>query len=137
MSEASGTDPKPRPLRKQWSWSPDTNREEVWARRKGEYHQRRGCTRSLTDDDFDELKACFELGFGFDSPDLDPKLSDAFPALEFYCAVNRQYSNLSRSSSSSMMSSDCESPPLKRNTSALFEPGKTFVKHNIYYGFFF
>ncbi|GFQ07681.1 hypothetical protein PHJA_002912200 [Phtheirospermum japonicum] len=49
------------------------------------------CGRSVTDDDLDELRACFELGFNFDSPDLDPKLSSTFPTLEIYHAVNWQY----------------------------------------------
>ncbi|KAG8368380.1 hypothetical protein BUALT_Bualt15G0039500 [Buddleja alternifolia] len=96
----------PRPLCKQNSWSPDILRDEAWANRRRNHRLRRG--RSVTDDDLDELRACFELGFHFDSPDLDPKLSNTFPALEFYYAVNRQYgSALSRSSSASF--SDCDS----------------------------
>jgi hypothetical protein len=60
----------------------------------------------VTDDDLEELKACIELGFGFgpDSSDLDPKLSDTLPALGFYCALNKQYSScLSRSASTSSL----------------------------------
>ncbi|KAJ0807417.1 hypothetical protein HanOQP8_Chr00c041g0730161 [Helianthus annuus] len=56
-----------------------------------------------------ELQACFELGFGLDpSNELDPKLKRAFPALELYIAVNRQFNgrDLSRSSS---IDSDCSS----------------------------
>ncbi|XAR59447.1 hypothetical protein NMG60_11015289 [Bertholletia excelsa] len=87
-------------LFKQHSWSPDIARDEAWSRRKDNHRRRlrRRC-KSVTDDDLNELKACFELGFGFDpdSPKIDPKLSDAFPALHLYCAVNRQY--ISRSSS--------------------------------------
>ncbi|GFQ07105.1 hypothetical protein PHJA_002854600 [Phtheirospermum japonicum] len=41
------------------------------------------CGRSVTDDDLDELWACFELGFNFDSPDLDPKLSLPSPRWRF------------------------------------------------------
>ncbi|KAJ8766657.1 hypothetical protein K2173_001177 [Erythroxylum novogranatense] len=100
----------PRPLYKQLSWSPDTEREETWLRLKGNSKTRRlRRVKSVTDEDLEELKACIELGFGFEpeSPDLDPKLSDTFPALGFYCAVNKQYSNsLSRSSSASSLSSD-------------------------------
>ncbi|XP_073025058.1 uncharacterized protein [Primulina eburnea] len=95
----------PPPLQKQNSWSPDIIRDEVWNNRRRNHRQRRG--RSVTDDDLDELRACFDLGFNFDSPDLDPKLSSTFPALGFYHAVNRQYSNsLSRSSSASFSDSD-------------------------------
>ncbi|CAI0557301.1 unnamed protein product [Linum tenue] len=99
-------------LRKILSWSPETGREEVWRRRKGNHNQKSASRsrlgRSVTDEDLDELKACIELGFGFepDSPDLDPRLSDALPALGFYCAVNRQYNEiiLSRTSSDSSIS---------------------------------
>ncbi|XP_057787504.1 uncharacterized protein LOC131004764 [Salvia miltiorrhiza] len=106
------------PLCKQNSWSPDILRDEAWTNRRRSHRLRRG--RSVTDDDLDELRACFELGFNFDSPDLDPKLSSTFPALELYCAVNRQYSNsLSRSSSASF--SDCDS------ASSTLESGGSFI----------
>nr|XP_023879224.1 uncharacterized protein LOC111991658 [Quercus suber]POE77091.1 hypothetical protein CFP56_72826 [Quercus suber] len=102
----------PRPLHKQHSWSPDIHRDEAWLRRKGSNKNSSGLRRnkSVSDDDLEELKACIELGFGFDSPEVDPKLSDTIPALEFYYAVNKQYSiSLSRSSSSSsLMASDTE-----------------------------
>ncbi|KAK4563134.1 hypothetical protein RGQ29_005586 [Quercus rubra] len=102
----------PRPLYKQHSWSPDIHRDEAWLRRKGSNKNSSGLRRnkSVSDDDLEELKACIELGFGFDSPEVDPKLSDTIPALEFFYAVNKQYSNsLSRSSSSSsLMASDTE-----------------------------
>ncbi|CAI9769941.1 unnamed protein product [Fraxinus pennsylvanica] len=76
---------------------------------------------SVTDDDLEELRGCFELGFNFDSSDLDPKLSSAFPALGFYHAVNRQYSNsLSRSSSSSF--SDCDSVSSVGSHSSIIDP---------------
>ncbi|KAK6121553.1 hypothetical protein DH2020_044706 [Rehmannia glutinosa] len=96
------------PLYKQNSWSPDILRDEAWTNRRKNHRLRRG--RSVTDDDLDELRACFELGFDFDSPDLDPKLSSTFPALEFYRAVNRHYcSTLSRSSSATFSDSDTAS----------------------------
>ena len=102
----------PRPLYKQHSWSPDIHRDEAWLRRKGSNKNSSGLRRnkSVSDDDLEELKACIELGFGFDSPEVDPKLSDTIPALEFFYAVNKQYSSsLSRSSSSSsLMASDTE-----------------------------
>ncbi|CAA7058604.1 unnamed protein product [Microthlaspi erraticum] len=100
----------PGTLTKQHSWSHDVNRHAAWLRRKKKQpadHIRR--TKSVTNDDLEELKGCIELGFGFepDSPDLSPRLSDTIPALDLYCAVQRQYSNhLSRTSSFASESSD-------------------------------
>ncbi|CAN1346221.1 hypothetical protein LINPERPRIM_LOCUS40688 [Linum perenne] len=86
------------PLYKQNSWSPDIHRDEVWLRRKKNSKNRR--TKSVTDEDVDELKGCFELGFGFNSPDVDQRLSDTLPALGLYHAVNKQYNeSVSKSSS--------------------------------------
>ncbi|XP_009346254.2 uncharacterized protein LOC103937991 [Pyrus x bretschneideri] len=85
--------PPPRPLYKQISWSPDTIREETWQRRTSISGTRRLVrSKSVSGDDLEELKACIELGFGFDLPDVDPKLSDTLPALEFYHDVNKQCS---------------------------------------------
>ncbi|KAK8558610.1 hypothetical protein V6N13_098260 [Hibiscus sabdariffa] len=95
-------------LQKQWSWSPDAERDEAWHRRKALYGRGLRRTQSLTSDDIEELKGCIDLGFGFelDSPELDPKLSETLPALQFYCAVNRQYKGgMSRSSSTSSIDS--------------------------------
>ncbi|XP_050210584.1 uncharacterized protein LOC126660909 [Mercurialis annua] len=109
-----------RPLHKQMSWSPDSEREELWLRKKMNYSNKRK-QKSVTDDDLDELKACFELGFGFDNCDSDQKLIDTLPALEFYCTVNKQYSNsLSRSSSSSSILSDTSSTS---SSSSIVDPG--------------
>lgn len=108
------------PLYKQKSWSPDLHRDEEWMRRKGNHlHRRRRKTKSVTDEDIDELKACIELGFGFDrSPELDDRLSTTLPALGFYYAVNKQYhdtisksSSMSSSSSSSISYSSAVSEP--------------------------
>lgn len=86
--------PPPRPLYKQNSWSPDILREETWQRRKSNWGTRRhNRSKSVSDDDLEELKACIELGFGFDSPEINPKLFDTFPALESYYAVNKPFSN--------------------------------------------
>ncbi|KAJ0582951.1 hypothetical protein HanRHA438_Chr04g0201701 [Helianthus annuus] len=112
-------------LSKQRSWSPDIHRDIEWQKLKNNQRRRFRHRRSksidgaatdidITDDDVKELKACFDLGFGFlPCTDLDPKLSHAFPALEFYAAVNRQYNSrlLSRSSSLSSDSSSSSSSP--------------------------
>ncbi|GAV82412.1 DUF1685 domain-containing protein [Cephalotus follicularis] len=92
-------------LYKQKSWSPDTYRDEAWLRRKGKSKARRK-SRSVTEEDVDELKACIELGFGFDSPEVDRKLSDTLPALGLYYAVNKQYNDTVSKSTAS----DCDSP---------------------------
>nr|XP_043634235.1 uncharacterized protein LOC122605367 [Erigeron canadensis] len=92
----------------QKSWSPDLHRDEEWVKRKGRHNHRRR-TKSVTDEDIDELKACIELGFGFEhSPKLDDRLSDTLPALGFYHAVNKQYFD-TVSKSSSMPSSSSSS----------------------------
>ncbi|XP_054787682.1 uncharacterized protein LOC129293641 [Prosopis cineraria] len=112
----------PHQLYKQQSWSPDVLREEAWERRKvnkvtGGRHRP---SKSLSEDDLQELKACIELGFGFDSPELDPKLSSTIPALEFYHAVNKQYNHsLSRSSSSSSLAVDGDAG----SSGTLIDPG--------------
>ncbi|KAI4298461.1 hypothetical protein L6164_032016 [Bauhinia variegata] len=101
----------PRPLYKQQSWSPDIIRDEAWQRKKGNHvaDRRHRPSKSLSDDDLEELKACIELGFGFDSPEIDPKLSNTIPALELYHAVHKQYNcSLSRSSSASSLVSDSD-----------------------------
>ncbi|XP_058187317.1 uncharacterized protein LOC131304193 [Rhododendron vialii] len=105
--------PAAAPLLKHKSWSPDVYRDEAWVlRRKGINDRRKRRSKSVTDEDLDELKACIELGFGFDSPEVDPGLSDTLPALGLYYAVNKTYSD-SVSKSSSLFSStasECESP---------------------------
>ncbi|KAM0032238.1 hypothetical protein Hdeb2414_s0016g00472831 [Helianthus debilis subsp. tardiflorus] len=99
-------------LYKQKSWSPDVHRNEEWMRRKGNHlHRHRRKSKSVTDEDIDELKACFELGFGFDhsSPEPNYRLSTTFPALGFYYAVNKQYYDTMSKSSSVSSSSSCSS----------------------------
>ncbi|GMH24595.1 hypothetical protein Nepgr_026438 [Nepenthes gracilis] len=121
----SGSQPPPHhhhrqplaPLQKQKSWSPDANREEAWLRRKGRGNRR---CKSLTDEDVDELKACIELGFGFDSPELDQRLSDTLPALGFYYAINKHYYDAVSKSSS--VESDSSSSPIS-SPHTMFSPG--------------
>ncbi|KAK9030416.1 hypothetical protein V6N11_031843 [Hibiscus sabdariffa] len=99
------------PLYKHPSWSPDIFRDEAWLRRKGNSQKRR--SKSVTNEDLDELKACIELGFGFDSPEVDPRLSHTLPALGLYYAVNKNYNHtiISDSKPSTSSVSDCESIP--------------------------
>lgn len=122
-----------RPLYKQQSWSPDTLREEAWQRRKdnnvaasaaagggGVRH-----SKSLSEDDLDELKACIELGFVVDSPELDRRLSDMIPAMELYHSINKQYnqSRLSRSSSSSSIVIDGDAGTSAADGGGVIDPG--------------
>ncbi|KAH8508498.1 hypothetical protein H0E87_010565 [Populus deltoides] len=116
----------PSPLYKQHSWSPDIYRDEAWLRRKGNYKKKK--CKSVTDEDLDELKGCIELGFGFDSPEMDQRLSDTFPALELYYAVNKNYHDHSVSkpftdTSSSSMASDCDSLSPLGSPHNIFGPG--------------
>ena len=50
-------------------------------------------TRCLTDEDLDELRGSFELGFGFDVETGGAHLRNTLPALDFYFAINRQLSD--------------------------------------------
>ncbi|KAK4789877.1 hypothetical protein SAY86_017181 [Trapa natans] len=113
-------------LCKQRTWSPDTYRDEAWARRKDTQIGRRRRTKSVTDDDLDELKACIELGFGFDSPEVDPKLSDTFPALGLYYAVinNKPYNDAADGGSSSISPADSPRLPSGPNNRSIFSPGE-------------
>ncbi|KAF2295241.1 hypothetical protein GH714_032268 [Hevea brasiliensis] len=114
-------------LYKQHSWSPDIYRDEAWLRRKGNCKNRR--SKSVTDEDLDELKGCIELGFGFDSPEVDQRLSDTLPALGLYHAVNKHYydtlfkSVTATTTSSLSTASDCDSPSPLGSPHAIFGPG--------------
>ncbi|XP_078444900.1 uncharacterized protein LOC144714036 [Wolffia australiana] len=134
MVDRAQMGPPPTPLFKQKSWSPDSNREEMWERRKGLYRSRRKesdgsrlLSRSVTDEDLEELRGCIDLGFGFsfDSPasstassldDVD-RLSDTLPALDLYYAVQRSYSGPFPDSPSS-------GSPLDSPLSSIFPPGE-------------
>ncbi|KAF5752903.1 hypothetical protein HS088_TW01G00821 [Tripterygium wilfordii] len=129
--------PAPLSLYKQHSWSPDIYREEAWLKRKGNSKNRR--SKSVTDEDLDELKACIELGFGFDSPEIDQRLSDTLPALGLYYAVNKQYvDTLSKSSNTTSFSStasEYDTPSPLGSPHTIFGPGenpqtvKTRLRH--------
>ncbi|KAJ8546157.1 hypothetical protein K7X08_018740 [Anisodus acutangulus] len=112
-------------LYKQNSWSPDIIRDEAWQRRKNTYGSRlKQRSKSVTDEDLDELKACIELGYGFDSPEMDQRLSDTFPAYGLFYAVNKQYADtLSKTPSLSSVISDCESTHPPGSPHTLVDPG--------------
>ncbi|OWM87928.1 uncharacterized protein LOC116196884 [Punica granatum] len=49
-------------------------------------------TKSLTDEDLDELKGCLDLGFGF-SYDEIPELCSTLPALELCYSMSRKFND--------------------------------------------
>ncbi|GKD16903.1 hypothetical protein Tco_1206061, partial [Tanacetum coccineum] len=126
--------PIPSSLHKQKSWSGDLHRDEEWSRRKGKHNHRR-CrkSKSVTDEDIDELKACIKLGFGFDnnsSPELGQRLSTTLLALGFYHAVNKNYFDIISKSSSPSSSSVLDSSTVSE--SDLSSPSRSppaIIKH--------
>jgi len=68
-------------------------------------------TKSLTDEDLDELKGCLDLGFGF-SYDEIPELCNTLPALELCYSMSQKYIDDHRSTdaSSDSAQSDSSSP---------------------------
>ncbi|KAL2499685.1 Protein of unknown function (DUF1685) [Abeliophyllum distichum] len=114
-------------LYKQISWSHDNYRDEAWLRRKV-LHNRR--SKSVTEEDLDELKACIELGFGFDSPEMDKRLLDALPAYGLYHEVSKHYNDavskpppLSPPSTSNSILSDFDTPSPLGSPHTIFDPG--------------
>lgn len=47
-------------------------------------------TKSLTDDDLDELKGCLDLGFGFNYEEI-PELCNTLPALELCYSISQRF----------------------------------------------
>lgn len=71
--------------------------DRTWPRPCGDLRSRTR-TRSLTDEDLEELRGCIDLGFGF-SYDDSCTLKSTLPALELYCAINKQYVDIKSRSS--------------------------------------
>lgn len=71
-------------------------------------------SKSLTDDDLEDLKGCLDLGFGF-SYDEIPELCNTLPALELCYSMSQKFlddkQNNNRSSESSSVD-DSPSPPI-------------------------
>ncbi|KAK1263093.1 hypothetical protein QJS04_geneDACA013619 [Acorus gramineus] len=90
----------------------ETSLELAWEKRKRRYLTKElsakeaallnesGGSRSLTDDDLDELKGSIELGFGFEEENGGHNLRGTLPALDLYFHVNRQLQISSPSSAS-------------------------------------
>lgn len=122
------TDPMPplppstfrdRPLLKHRSWSPDVEREETWERRKDLHRMRGGsrAVRSLTDDDFDELRGCIDLGLvsgdgSLEDGDLPNRMVKILPAFHLYLAIQRGLNrSVSAGRSSPLALSSCDESP--------------------------
>jgi len=77
----------------------------------------RSRTRSLTDEDMDELRGCIDLGFGFSNEQEDIELCNTLPALELCYAITRQYNDVvtGRSSSSPISTSGRSSNSISRS----------------------
>jgi Protein of unknown function (DUF1685) len=97
------SDPAPNPkvfprvngLLKQHSWSPEVQRDDAWHRREEIYRERRLMrSKSVTDEDLDEIQGCIDLGLvdadGFAVGEAEvKKLSETFPGLDVYYAVKK------------------------------------------------
>ncbi|XP_031489769.1 uncharacterized protein LOC116257296 [Nymphaea colorata] len=87
----------------------ETSRDAAWERRRHQFVKRQRSfgsaaafagktvakqarSRSLTDEDLDELKGCLDLGFDFKEEE-DHGLKTTLPALDLYFAVKRQLSD--------------------------------------------
>ncbi|XP_065866047.1 uncharacterized protein [Euphorbia lathyris] len=71
-------------------------------------------TKSLTDDDLDELKGCLDLGFGF-SYDEIPELCNTLPALELCYSLSQKFlddQNKYPERSSTTVASEAVSSPI-------------------------
>ncbi|KAF3320665.1 hypothetical protein FCM35_KLT14799 [Carex littledalei] len=87
--------PRVNGLFKQHSWSPEVQRDEAWHRREEIHRERRLLrSKSVTDEDLDEIQGCIDLGLvdadGFAVGEAEAKkLAETFPALDMYYAVKK------------------------------------------------
>ncbi|KAK4750352.1 hypothetical protein SAY87_027801 [Trapa incisa] len=85
-------------------------------------------TKSLTDEDLDELKACLDLGFSFGYDEI-PELCSTLPALELCYSMSRKYSDESlklseRKSEASESAPESAASPIA--SWRISSPGKLF-----------
>ncbi|KAK3006349.1 hypothetical protein RJ639_017412 [Escallonia herrerae] len=71
-----------------------------------------GRTKSLTDEDLDELKGCLDLGFGFSYEEI-PELCNTLPALELCYSMSQKFLDEQQKSPESPKSvpETCSPPP--------------------------
>ncbi|KAK1426622.1 hypothetical protein QVD17_15298 [Tagetes erecta] len=75
----------------------ETERELAWEKKRNQMRMQEQKRESLnienanelSDEDLDELKGCIELGFAFNEENGGQSLTNTFPALDHYFAVNR------------------------------------------------
>jgi Protein of unknown function (DUF1685) len=142
--------PKPFPrvngLFKQHSWSPEVLRDEAWHRREELYRERRLTrSRSVTDEDLDEIQGCIDLGLvdadGFAVGEAEvKKLSETFPGLDMYYTVKKGLKGFVAASAgsspggsmASVGSSSLDLSPIGSPVS-LFSPGKIVLPLSIFF----
>lgn len=67
-------------------------------------------TKSLTDEDLDELKGCLDLGFGFSYEEI-PELCNTLPALELCYSMSQKFlDDQQKAPDSSPTASECAGP---------------------------
>nr|GEV47050.1 hypothetical protein [Tanacetum cinerariifolium] len=78
------------PLKKHDSWS-KTKKQKNDFFLEGYVEDDLVRSKSLTDEDLDELKGCFDLGFGGFSYDEIPELCNTLPALELCYSMSQKF----------------------------------------------
>ncbi|XP_031114205.1 uncharacterized protein LOC116017719 [Ipomoea triloba] len=89
-----------------FGWFKNEEREDPWETMKAKKKKKKqvflegyvetsdedelGRTKSLTDDDLEELKGCLDLGFGFNYEEI-PELRNTLPALELCYSMTQKY----------------------------------------------
>ncbi|XP_019172591.1 PREDICTED: uncharacterized protein LOC109167965 [Ipomoea nil] len=89
-----------------FGWFKNEEGEDPWQSMKGKKKKKKqvflegyvetsdedelGRTKSLTDDDLEELKGCLDLGFGFNYEEI-PELRNTLPALELCYSMSQKY----------------------------------------------
>ena len=90
-------------------------------------------TKSLTDDDLEELKGCVDLGFGFNYEEI-PELCNTLPALELCYSMSQKFmdQDLSPEKKPPMMLESHVSPIASWKISS---PGKPYFSNVLIYSF--
>ncbi|KAJ3703708.1 hypothetical protein LUZ61_007413 [Rhynchospora tenuis] len=81
-------------------------------------------TKSLTDDDLEELKGCVDLGFGFSYEEI-PELCNTLPALELCYSMSQKFleESSSKSPEPASVSSPLSSSPIPVANWKISSPG--------------
>lgn len=129
-----------------FGWFKNEDREDPWQTVKAKKEKKKqvflegyvetsdedelGRTKSLTDDDLEELKGCLDLGFGFNYEEI-PELRNTLPALELCYSMSQKYLDDHQKSPESM--SDTASTSSTSNPIAnwkISSPGKPYFFSN-------